>query len=110
MAEGQCPLLYAKGLFVRAFGGAYFVKHFKCFLRRDLKFGQNIYGQTTWLYIECGFVMQRDLNKLVENNGWKSKSEFKAYIKAVEKVPDLGEKQYADMCHKQRRCWHLFWN
>ena len=86
------------------------MKHFEWLLRRDPEFGKDSYGQTTRLYIERCFIMQRDLSELVENDGWKLKSEFKAYIETVEKVPDLGEKQYADMCHKQRRCWHLFWN
>ena len=96
MVEGQCPPLYAEGLFVRAFGEAYFVKHFEWLLRRDPEFGQDSYGQTTRLYTERCFVMHGDLNKLVENDGWKSKSEFKAYIEAVEKVSDLGEKMLTE--------------
>ena len=38
--------------------------------------------------------MKRDLDYLNEN--WSTMPEFKAYREAIEKVPDLGEKRYAD--------------
>lgn len=41
------PPLYAEGLFVLAFGKAYFVEHVEWLLRRDPVFGRDSYGQTT---------------------------------------------------------------
>ena len=40
VTDGQVPPLYAEGLFVLAFGKAYFVKHFEWLLRRDPEFGR----------------------------------------------------------------------
>ena len=42
----RCPPLYAAGLFVCAFGEAYFERHFEWLLRNDPKFGRDSYGQT----------------------------------------------------------------
>ena len=39
--------------------------------------------------------MRRDIDHLMDG-GWKHKQEFKAYFEAVEKIPDLGNKQFAD--------------
>ena len=44
--RGQTPPLYAEGLFVIAFGKAYFVKHFQWLLRNDPEFGRDSYGQS----------------------------------------------------------------
>ena len=96
MSKDQCPPLYAQGLFIRAFGEAYFVKHFDWLLRRDPNLGNDSYGQTLRLYIERCFVMQRDLDSLADDDGWKSRSEFKACVGAIKRIPDLNEKQHAD--------------
>ena len=50
LKEGQCPPLYAEGLFVRAFGECYFTKHFEWLLRRDPEFGRDSHGQHIRLY------------------------------------------------------------
>ena len=50
--KGQCPPLYTEGLFIRAFGEAYFVKNFGWFLRRDPELVRDSYVQNVWLYIE----------------------------------------------------------
>ena len=55
--RGQVPPLYAEGLFVIAFGKAYFVKHFQWLLRRDPEFGRDSYGQSICLYIERCYIM-----------------------------------------------------
>ena len=40
--------------------------------------------------------MYRDLEELRTDDGWKNKPEFKEYLDAVERIPDLGQKEYAD--------------
>ena len=40
--------------------------------------------------------MRRGLADLAGDCGWRSRSEFKAYAKAIKQIPYLGEKQYAD--------------
>ena len=42
--------------------------------------------------VERCYVMWRDMNCLFEDEGWKRRPEFKAYVNAIEKVPDLGNK------------------
>ena len=76
VGEGKCPPLYAEGLCIRAFGGAYFVKHFEWLLRRDLDLGRDSYGQNVRLYIEHCYIMRKDLDDLMDG-GWKHKQEFK---------------------------------
>ena len=92
LSEGRCPVLYAKGLFVCAFGNAYFARHFEWLLRSDPEFGSDSYGQSIWLYVERCYLMRRDLDELVDNDGWKLKPEFADYIEAIETMPDLGDK------------------
>ena len=96
LKEGECPLLYAEGLFIRAFGEAYFTKYFEWLLRNDPNLGRDGHGQTLWLYIERCYIMKRDFDNLENDDGQKTMPEFAAYLKAVECVPDLGEKHYAD--------------
>ena len=62
----------------------------------DPELGQDRHGQTLRLYIERCYVMKRDFDNLVIDDGWKTMSEIVAYLKAVECMPDLGEKCYAD--------------
>ena len=40
--------------------------------------------------------MKRDFDNLVNDDGWKAMPEFAAYLKAIECVPNLGEKRYVD--------------
>ena len=58
LKEGECPLLYVEGLFVRAFSEAYFTKHFEWLLRFDPEFGRDSWGQTLRIYVERCFVMK----------------------------------------------------
>ena len=44
LTSGQCPPLYVEGLFVRAFGKSYFLRHFDWLLRRDPEFGHDSHG------------------------------------------------------------------
>ena len=96
VSAGQCPPLYAQGLFVRAFGKSYFQRHFDWLLRRDPVFGHDSHGQTIRLYPERCYLMYRDLDELRTDDGWKNKPEFKEYLDAVKRIPDLGQKEYAD--------------
>ena len=70
--------------------------HFQWLLRSDPEFGPDSYGNSIRLYVERCYVMWRDMNCLFEDEGWKRRPEFKAYLNAIEKVPDLGNKKYAD--------------
>ena len=102
LINGQYPLLYAKGLFVRAFYRSYFMCHFDWLLRRDPEFGHNSHGQTIWLYPERCYLAQRDLDELRTNDGWNKDPEFKEYIEAIVTMPDLGMKENAD---RSFFCW-----
>ena len=44
--------------------------------------------------VERCYVMWNELEDLTKN--WALKPEFEAYVAATEKIPDLGEKKYAD--------------
>ena len=72
------------------------MKHCMWILWTNPKIGQDSYGQTNWLHIECCHIMQSNLYDLEDNGRQKCKPEFKAYLKAVETVSDLGKKKYTD--------------
>ena len=78
LKEVQCPPLYAEGLFVRAVGEAYFTEHFEWLLRNDPELGRHSHGQTLRLYTERCYVMKRDFDNLVIDDGWKTMPEFAA--------------------------------
>ena len=96
LKEEECPPLYAEGLCVHVFGEAYLAKDFEWLLRRDPEFGSDRFGQILRLYPESCFVIKRELEELMKDNGWRARPEFAAYIKALDKIPDLGEKRYAN--------------
>ena len=96
LKKGECSPIYAECLFICGFGEANFIDHFKWLERSDPEFGPDSFGQSIRLYVERVYDMWKDMNDLVENDGWKSRPEFRPYVNAIEKVPDLGNKQYAD--------------
>ena len=83
LREDQCPPLYAEGLFVRAFGDAYFKKHFEWLLWSDPEFGHDSYGQAVRLYPERVYIMKKELDDLI-NGGWQEREEYAPYLKAVD--------------------------
>ena len=72
-----CPPLYAEGLWIRAFGEAYFERHFKWLLRNDPEFSTDSYGKTAWLYVERVYLMNRAFVELADKEGWKPHPAFK---------------------------------
>ena len=96
LKKGECSPIYAECLFICAFAEAHFVEHFEWLERRDPMFGPDSYGQSIRLYVERCYLMWRNMNELVDEDGWKKKAEFKRYLDAIEKIPDLGNKHHAD--------------
>ena len=68
LKEGECPPIYAEGLFVCGLRDACFERHFDWLLRSDPGFGKDSCGQTIRLYPERCFIMMRDLEDLMKDD------------------------------------------
>ena len=65
-------------------------------MRSDPTFGSNIYGQSVRLYPQRDYLMHRDFQMLVENDGWNTQPAVAPFLKAVMTIPDLGDTTLAD--------------
>ncbi|KAK1733485.1 hypothetical protein QTG54_015773 [Skeletonema marinoi] len=88
LERGDTPVFYAMLLFFQAFGDAYFDDQFHFVMKDDPVLGEGSFGQTSRFCVERLYIMHKLLAEL-ENDGWKTKIQFKAYKRALRGVSNL---------------------
>ena len=84
------PTLLTQLQFIDGFANAVYNNIFTLACRPDLKFGSDSQGHTSHLCVERCYVTKAHILELMDENGLQQSLPFAPYIKALERIPRVG--------------------